>query len=221
MIAIGYARLSKTSDRSVSIEYQKDAIRKLADAQGYQLIAIEIDNGLSGKSVEARPAVKRVIEMVNSGKIDAVIVYRSDRLSRNGIEGLLLEQTFRTNNVKYWSFEEGLIANNSDEDEFFGFVRNGMNQLERRKISKRTREALALKKAKGERVGCQLPYGQTVINGNVVEVASEKEIIRRIKELRNAGMSSYKVTAAINAEGYLTRKNTAFSRTQIVRILAA
>lgn len=216
MIAIGYARLSKKSEKSVSIEYQTDAIRKLADAQGYQLVAIEVDNGISGKNFDARPAAQRILDAVTMDKVDAVIVYRSDRFSRQGIEGLMARRLFDEHGVQYLSVTEGLL-----KYDIMGFVQEGMSREERIKISERTKDALAKKKTKGERIGCQLPYGQKVIKSEVVDVPAEKAIISRIKELRKDGLSTYKVTAAINAEGYATRKNTPFSRTQIVRILAA
>jgi site-specific DNA recombinase len=221
MIAIGYARLSKKSEKSVSIEYQIEAIRKLAIAQGYDLVSIEVDDGISGKSIKARPAVQRVLEAVTQQRVSAVCVYRSDRISRNGIEGLTIEKLFADNGVKYWSASEGLLAGNSENDEFFGYIRNGVNQLERRKIASRTHEALQLKKSKGERLGSQLPYGYRVVSGSVVEVPAEQSLVKRVKELRSAGLSTYKITDQINREGFLTRKDTQFNRTQICRILAA
>lgn len=216
MIAIGYARLSKKSEKSVSIEYQIEAIRKLAIAQGYDLVSIEVDDGISGKSIKARPAVQRVLEIVTQGKVSAVLVYRSDRLSRDGIEGLITRQLFEKHGVKYWSATEGLL-----KYDIMGFVQEGMSREERIKISSRTREALQLKKSKGERLGSQLPYGYRVVSGSVVEVPTEQSLVKRVKELRSAGLSTYKITDQINGEGFLTRKDTQFNRTQICRILAA
>ena len=220
MLALGYARISKSEKKSVSIEYQVAEIKKLANAQGYKVSAIEIDDGISGKSIKSRPAVQRVLEHVANKKIDSVIVYRSDRMSRDGLEGLHIEKLFTDHGVKYLSCTEGLLAGGSVDDIFMGFIRNGLNQRERQVISLRTRQALQLKKSKGERLGSQLPYGYGVVNGSVVEVPAEQALLRKIGELRDMGLSTHKITGKINSEGYLTRKNTPFSRTQIVRILS-
>lgn len=219
MLALGYARISKSEKKSVSIEYQVAEIKKLAHAQGYKLSGIEIDDGISGKSIKSRPAVQRVLKTVSERKTNAVIVYRSCRISRDGLEGLHIEKLFTDSGVKYVSCTEGLLAGGSVDDIFMGFIRNGLNQRERQVISLRTRQALLLKKSKGERLGSQPRYGYKVINGSVVEVPTEQALLRRIKELRESGLSSYKITGVINSEGYTTRKNTLFSRTQIVRIL--
>ncbi len=94
MKALGYARISKAEKNSVSIEFQVAEIRKLAASQGYDLLAIQIDDGISGKSIKNRPAVQKVLEAVANRSVDAVIVYRSDRTSRDGLEGLHIEKLF-------------------------------------------------------------------------------------------------------------------------------
>lgn len=214
MRAIGYARLSKADERSVSIEYQIEAIQKLALQQGYTLVDIQIDYGISGAHMSNRPGVQNVICAVKDHKVQAVLVYRSDRLSRDGIEGLVARQLFDRYGVRYWSATEGEL-----KYDIMGFVQEGMSREERKKISERTREALQLKKSKGERVGSQLPYGQKVVQGQIVNIPEEQVIINRITELRTQGLSSYKITEAINAEGFRTRKQTLFHKTQILRIM--
>ncbi|MBM4327429.1 MAG: recombinase family protein [Deltaproteobacteria bacterium] len=83
---LGYARISKDEDGSVSLDYQQAAIREYADRHGFKLTRIEIDNGISGKSVAARPAVQRVLAAMDNREVDAVVVYKSDRMSRDGLE---------------------------------------------------------------------------------------------------------------------------------------
>lgn len=214
MRAIGYARLSKADERSVSIEYQIEAIQRLALQQGYTLVDIQIDYGISGAHMSNRPGVQNVLCAVKDHKVQAVIVYRSDRLSRDGIEGLVARQLFDRHGVSYLSATEGEL-----KYDIMGFVQEGMSREERKKISERTREALQLKKSKGERLGSQCPYGQKIVQGQIVEVPEEQSLINRVRELRTQGLSSYKITDAINTEGFRTRKQTIFQRTQIVRIM--
>ena len=72
MEAIGYARISKSEKNSVSIEFQISEITKLARSNGYNLIDIHIDDGISGKSIKNRPGVQRVLEAVSNRSVDAV-----------------------------------------------------------------------------------------------------------------------------------------------------
>lgn len=214
MRAIGYVRLSKKNEKSVSVEYQAEAIQRLALSQNYELVSIEVDYGISGKRIENRPAVNRVIQAVADKRVDAILVYNSDRLSRNGIEGLQLRKQFDEAGIAYWSYTEGKLSY-----DLLAFVREGVNREERKKISMRTKQAIEKKRSKGERVGSQLPYGKAVVLGHVVMVPEEQMIIRRINELRNQGMSSYRITDEINSEGFRTRKQTKFHKTQILRIM--
>lgn len=219
MLALGYARLSRDDPHSVSIEFQTNEITKLAKEQGYKLLNIEIDNGISGKSIKARPAVQRVLNAVSARSVDAVIVFRSDRMSRDGLQGLGIEKLFNDNGVRYVSCTEGILSAGSVDDIFMGFIRNGLNQRERQLISLRVKTALALKKSKGERLGCQLPYGWRVSSGNVIKVDHEQALVDRVRKLRKKGLSTYKIADKINSEGFRTRKSTPFSRTQICRML--
>ncbi len=102
-----------------------------------------------------------------------------------------------------------------------GFIRNGLNQRERHLVSQRTRQALQLKKSKGERLGSQPRYGYRVINRTMVEDPLEQALLKFVKDLSDTGMSTKKITNIVNDAGYRTRKNTLFAPTQIRRILTA
>lgn len=212
--AIGYARLSKANEKSVSIEYQIEAIQKLAQEKGFDLVDVQIDYGISGAEMSNRPGVQAVLKAVEAHKVDAVLVYRSDRLSRNGIEGLIARQLFDRNGVQYWSVTEGLL-----KYDIMGFVQEGMSREERKKISERTKQALAHKKAQGQRIGCQLPYGNKVEKGTVIVIDSEQALVALIHRLHISGLSLRKIVDSVNAAGHRTRKGTAFGLTQVVRIL--
>lgn len=219
--ALGYVRISKEEEGSVSLEYQRAEIERYAAREGYSLVGIEADEGISGKTIEARPAVKRVLGAVDEKLIDAVIVFRSDRMSRDGMESLQIEKLFLKRGVAYLSVTEGnLTAGDNADDEFMRFVRAGLNQRERKVIAMRTKTALAHKKTKGEPMG-RAPYGWTYQDGNLVEEPSEQEVIERMTWLKAKGYSTRRIVDTLKADGIKTRKGTAFGQTQVVRILKA
>lgn len=84
MKAIGYARVStdKQAEQGVSLEAQEAKIRAMATVQRADLLEVIVDGGESAKNLN-RPRLRRLIAMVDDGKIDAVIVAKLDRLTRS------------------------------------------------------------------------------------------------------------------------------------------
>lgn len=219
--AVGYIRISKCESKSISLEYQRTEVEKTALAHGYTLVSIQSDNGISGKSMANRPGLQAVLNMLNGkSKIQAVICFKSDRISRNGVESIMFESLLASKNVAYISSTEGVIGD-SNEDPLLPFLRGGLNQRERMIISMRTRKALNLKRERGERLGGGIRYGQTVQNGQVVQNESELAIVNRTRQLKAMGYSTRAIAQILNDEGYKPRRGTAFKQTQIVRILRA
>ena len=219
--ALGYLRISKEEEGSVSLDYQRAEIEKYCQREGLRLLGIEADEGISGKSIKARPGVQRVLQAVDNQEIDSVIVYKSDRMSRDGIESLQIETLFLRKGVDYLSVTEGRLTSEAVDDEFMRFVRAGLNQRERKLIALRTRQALQRKKERGERIGGRPRYGWCVRNGQLVPNEKEQETIARMKALQAKGYTTREIVRALKEEGRKTRQGTDFSQTQICRILRA
>jgi site-specific DNA recombinase len=217
--ALGYTRISKDEEGSISLDYQEAEIRKLCEKENIRLIGIETDKGISGKSIKARPAVQRVLQAIDERAIDAVVVFKSDRMSRDGIESLQIEKLFLQKRISYLSVTEGNLTSDNVDDEFMRFIRAGLNQRERKMISLRTRQALQRKREKGERIGGQARYGWQVVNGELIEHPEEQAAIARMIALKEKGFSQREIVKALEAEGVRTRKGTVFSQTQISRML--
>lgn len=217
--AIGYLRISKNETKSVSLDYQRAEVERTALAHGYKLIGFEVDNGISGKSMANRPGIQNVINVVNNKKAHAVVCYKSDRVSRNGIESIHFESLLAAKKVAYLSATEGIIGS-QDEDPLLPFLRGGLNQRERAIISMRTKAALDRKRQLGERLGGGIKYGQAVVNGEVVQSESEAALVRRVYELKDLGYSTRKMLSVLSAEGYKGRRGS-LHQTTICRILKA
>ncbi|MBI5251007.1 MAG: recombinase family protein [Desulfomonile tiedjei] len=221
MKALGYIRISKDEEGSVSLDYQRAETVKYCKREGLKLIGIETGRGISGKSIKARPAVQRVLQAVETQAIDAVVVYKSDRMSRDGIESLQIEKLFLRRGVKYLSVTEGDLTGDNLDSELLSYLRAGLNARERRLIALRTRQALQRKREKAEPIGGRPAYGWKVENGEVVPEPKEREVIDRMKTLQVKGYSTRDIVRALEQDGFHTRTGTPFSQTQIVRILKA
>jgi DNA invertase Pin-like site-specific DNA recombinase len=84
MLTIVYVRVStdRQAEHGVSLEAQEAKIRAMATVQGTELIDVIVDGGESAKSLN-RPGPQRIMSLVNSEKVQAVIVAKLDRLTRS------------------------------------------------------------------------------------------------------------------------------------------
>ena len=84
MKTVGYVRVStdKQADRGVSLEAQAEKIRAMAVVHNADLIDIIIDGGESAKSLN-RPGMARLLELVDAGDVQTVIIAKLDRLTRS------------------------------------------------------------------------------------------------------------------------------------------
>ena len=80
-----YVRVSteEQATEGFSIHAQKDKLTKYAEVSDYNIVDYYIDDGISGKNLNERPEVTRLINDVKSGKINNVLVYKLDRLTRS------------------------------------------------------------------------------------------------------------------------------------------
>lgn len=79
--AVLYLRQSTYREESVSLDLQEAAARDHARRNGYTVVAVEADPGVSGRTFN-RPAVKRVMGMIEAGTADVVVLWKWSRLSR-------------------------------------------------------------------------------------------------------------------------------------------
>lgn len=84
--AVLYLRQSIAREESISLELQEDAGRRYAEQQGYHVIAVESDEGISGRTWHKRPAVHRVMGMIERSEADVIILWKWSRLSRSRLD---------------------------------------------------------------------------------------------------------------------------------------
>lgn len=219
---VGYVRVStdKQADHGISLDAQKTKIRQYAELYDLDLVAIIEDAGLSAKSLD-RAGLQTALGMLTSGKAEALLVVKLDRLTRSVRDlGELVE--------KYFATKYSLLSMNDAIDTRTASGRLVLNvltsvaQWEREATGERTRDAMKHKKANGEFTGGKsAPYGYTVENGKLVPVESEQELIRVAKDLQNAGLSRREIAKIFDQKGIRSRSGKVFDATQIGRMQKA
>ena len=109
MKAIGYVRVStdRQAEQGVSLEAQEAKIRAMATVQGAELFEVIVDGGESAKNLN-RPGLQRLLALVDSGKVEAVIIAKLDRLTRSVKDLCSLLELFEKRSVALISVAESL-----------------------------------------------------------------------------------------------------------------
>lgn len=207
--AVAYVRVSseQQAESGLSLEYQREKCRALANVHDYELVDIIIDAGESAASLE-RPGMARVLALVNARQIEAVLVAKLDRITRSVRDLSDLLETFSRHHVALVSASESLNTETAGGRMVLN-VMMSVAQWERETIGERTRDALLAKRRRGERAGT-LAYGwQLGTDGRLEPHAREREILALAREHRDAlGCTWADTAAALNRAGYTTRAGT-------------
>ena len=209
---IGYIRVSTDEQvkLGISLDVQESKIRdyiKLNDIDPDKTVILR-DEGESGKNLR-RESVQELIRRVEKGEVNAVIIYKLDRLCRNTLDMLNLIQKFDKHGVAFHSITER-IDTKTAMGKFFITILSALAQMERDMISERTKTALNYKRSQGGLAG-GVPYGFTS-NGKkksaiLIKANTEQMILKTILETRNAGGSYNKIANELNRQGIPSRCN--------------
>ena len=206
-MTIGYVRVStdKQAEHGVSLEAQEAKIRAMATVQGVELADVIIDGGESAKSLN-RPGLKRLMALINAGKVQAVIVAKLDRLTRSVKDLCGLLELFDKRKVTLVSVAEALDTG-SAAGRLVITIMGAVSQWEREAIGERTRDALGHKRGNGERVG-NIAFGSRLASDGVhlEPDTAEQTALAQIVRLRNQGTSLRKIAAVLNEQGMRTRR---------------
>jgi DNA invertase Pin-like site-specific DNA recombinase len=196
MKAVGYIRVS-TEDQAregISLDTQKAKIEAYAAINDLELLGIIRDEGASGKDLE-REGMAKLLDLVESGKVEAVIVYKLDRLSRRTLDTLSLTESFESKGIAFHSISEK-VDTKSATGRFFLTIISALAQMERDMIAERTKDALAHKRQKGEWTG-RVPFGFRMENNRLVEDPEQIKVIQKAKRLRRSGKSLREISRAL------------------------
>jgi len=184
MQVIGYVRVS-TDEQAVSgagLEAQRQAIAAECRRRGWQLIEVIEDAGWSAKDLR-RPGIKAALEVLESGDAKALVVAKLDRLSRSLLD---FTKVMATAQKQSWALValDCAVDTSTPTGEAMASMVATFAQFERRLIGQRTREALAIKKAQGVRLGRPPTVPQKVVR-RIQRQRARGETLRAIAESLN------------------------------------
>ncbi|WP_417220571.1 recombinase family protein [Arthrobacter sp.] len=110
--AVLYLRQSVAREDSISLELQETAGRAYAKSQGYRVVAVEADPGISGRTWK-RPAVLRVMALIENGDADVIVLWKWSRLSRSRLDWAVAADKVETAGGRIESATEPLDVSTS------------------------------------------------------------------------------------------------------------
>ncbi|WP_240127136.1 recombinase family protein [Thermomonas alba] len=219
-----YCRVSSDErlDQSFnSIDAQKEAGHAFIKSQsheGWIAVADDYDDGgFSGGNME-RPALKRLMADIQMGKVDIVVVYKIDRLSRSLADFARMVDVFDRKGVSFVSVTQQFNTTTSMGRLTLNILLS-FAQFEREVTGERIRDKIAASKAKGLWMGGPVPLGYDVRERRLVVNEAQAALVRRLFDDFVSLRSATLMVKAYAAEGLRTKGGKPFTKQTIYKML--
>lgn len=165
-----------------------------------------MDAGASGRRLDGRPGLSAALGVVEGGGANGLVVAKLDRLSRSLLDAATLIERSRRRGWALIALDLG-VDTTTPAGELVASVMAAVAQWERRAIGERTREALAVRRAQGVRLG-----RPPVISS---------EVRHRVVTARSDGLSFRAIAAGLNQTGVPTAHGGRMWHPETVRRIAS
>ena len=202
----------KSTEEGLDMDYntldaQREAGEKYVEAmrgEGWRVIPdLYDDGGFSGGNME-RPALKRLIEDIKAGRVDIVVVYKVDRLSRSLMDFAKLVEILDAHGVSFVSVTQHFNTKDSMGRLTLNILLS-FAQFEREVTGERIRDKFASSKMKGMWMGGPPPLGYDVVDRKLVTNPKEAKLVNHIFDRFAALGSLSLLTKELNEAGYRTK----------------
>ena len=193
-----------------SLDAQRDSgeayIRSQA-GEGWTLLADQYDDGgYTGANME-RPALRRLLADAKAGKVDCVVVYKVDRLTRSLFDFARIVEVLDKHGVSFVAVTQQFNTTTSLGRLTLNILLS-FAQFEREIISERTRDKQVLARKRGKWTGGHLPLGYNLEAGCLVVNAEEADRVRQIFEWYLEGQTVYGIVAKCTDLGWHNKQWT-------------
>ena len=207
IIAGLYPRVS-TEDQSRfghSLDEQECKLKQLCDYKNYEIYKVYREEGVSAKNME-RPKFQEMMQDMKDGKINKIIVYKLDRLTRSIQDLESICSMLEEYNCELESVVEEINTGNAN-GKFFIRMLTILAQLEIERTSERTKFGLVGAAKKGHLSG-RPPLGYKKVDNNKSLFVDElqADVVKRIFSLYLDGMAVNSICKLFNEENVLNRK---------------
>jgi len=175
------------------------------------------DGGFSGGTLE-RPALKRLLADIEAGRVDVVVVYKIDRLSRSLMDFAKLVEVFDRRQVTFVSVTQAFNTTTSMGRLTLNVLLS-FAQFEREVIGERIRDKVAASRRKGMWMGGWTPLGYDVRNRKLAVNEREAELVRSIFRRFSRGIPPQLLIEQLGQEGCLNKQGKPIDKGYLYRVL--
>jgi site-specific DNA recombinase len=217
----------KSTDEGLEMEFNSlDAQREACEAyvasqkaEGWLLVPDRYDDGGYSGGTLQRPALQRLLADIEAKRIDVVVVYKIDRLSRALMDFARLVEVFDRNSVTFISVTQSFNTTTSMGRLTLNVLLS-FAQFERELTGERIRDKFAASRKKGMWMGGWAPLGYDVRDRKLVINAREAAHVRFIFERFERLRSVTKLIPILAAEGIKTKSNKPVEKGYVYRIIS-
>ncbi|MDR0986267.1 MAG: recombinase family protein [Ruminococcus sp.] len=219
-----YVRVSteEQAQDGFSIRAQEQKLKDYARIKDWQIYKIYADEGISGKDIKGRPAVKELIADVEAGIVKNVLVFKIDRLTRSTADLIYLVDTFNKYDCAFNSLLESIDTHTASGRMFLKII-GIFAEFERENIIERTRVGVERKVKEGYSLcTAQASYGYDRAIGERIQTINEEEaeIVREIFDMFvTGGETLTNIARLLNLRGVKTKADKTWDSSKIRRLL--
>jgi site-specific DNA recombinase len=208
--AVGYIRVSSEEQASsgFGLTTQEAAIRAFASSQGYELLEVVADPGVSGATKPGeREGFRHIVELAEQGAFSVLLVWKFDRLARQIVYAVTAANDLQEQHgVQLRSVTEPIDTATPMGRTVFAILA-GMAEQERQVITERTFLGRREKASRGGFAGGAAPLGyRKDRQGGLVEDQESAETVRRIFAMKDEGATLQSIANCLNLEGIPTAR---------------
>lgn len=222
------------NDKSqADIPMQRIACHRFAEAQGWNIVFEEQEDGVSGHKVRAenRDKIQLIKDRAKRGEFDILLVFMFDRIGRIADETPFVVEWFVKNGIRVWSTQEGEQRFDTHTDKLTNYIRFWQADGESEKTSIRTKTALGQLVEGGGFKGGVAPYGYDLVKSGHVNKRkhevytlavneNEASVVRIIfDKYVHEGYGPQKIATYISELGYRTRAGKYWHHASVRNIL--
>ena len=199
-----YCRLSVDDGNfggSVSIETQKILLEQYCKDHKITDYKFYCDDGCSGTNFD-RPSFKKMLSDIDEGKINLVIVKDLSRFGRNYVEAGMYVQRFTDSNIRFIAADDNYDSLVNSDDLLFP-IKNVVNEMYARDVSKKTKAAKKAKARDGQFIGSKAPFGYKIDPNDRHHLIVDEpaaQVVKRIFRLASEGVGYNKMAKIFREE---------------------
>ena len=204
-----------------TLDAQRDACQAYVASQraeGWTLLPDHYDDGgFTGANLD-RPALQRLIADIEQGRVDVIVVYKIDRLSRSLMDFAKLVEVFDAHGVTFVSVTQSFNTTTSMGRLTLNILLS-FAQFEREVIGERIRDKFAASRARGMWMGGKVPLGYDVRNRKLVVNGAEAAAVRRVFQGFVALGSGTELARVLQAEGVTSKTGRLLDKGDVYKLL--